>query len=246
MIYVGTSGWVYDDWKGRFYPKGMRDEERFPFYAARYPTVEINYSFYRLPSEDAFKHWRAQAPPGFLFAVKASRYITHIKRLRDPKDSVDLFWARARLLGDRLGPVLFQLPPRFPADPPRLQTLLETLPKKMKPALEFRDLSWERDDVFDILDRHKAAFVYADRPRARVPDVVTGGWSYIRFHQGSTVGPGYPRAKLARWADRIATIKAQDVYIYFNNDTGGAAVRDAATLTDMLAERGLQVAIPSR
>src|SRR5207248_9955965 len=152
MITIGTSGWVYPHWKGLFCPRALKEKDWFAYYAARFPTVEINNSFYRLPSEKTFRSWRAQAPPGFIYAVKASRYITHLKRLKDPKDPVELFWSRARLLGEPLGPGLFQLPSRFPADPRRLQPFLATLPKPMKAAFEFRDLSWETEVVFGLLD----------------------------------------------------------------------------------------------
>ena len=242
MIWIGTSGWVYPHWKGRFYPGDLRQKDWFGYYAARYPTVEINNSFYRLPSEDAFRAWRAHAPRDFVYAVKASRYITHLKRLKDPKEPVDLFWSRARLLGSTLGPVLFQLPPRFPVDVARLRDFLAVMPKEIKPAFEFRDLSWETEETFRLLDRHGAAFVYADRPRARLPDVVTGGWAYIRFHQGALTHPGYPRRKLEAWADRIAGLTAKDTYIYFNNDTLGAAIDDANTMTALLSDRGVEVA----
>jgi len=133
--------------------------------------------------------------------------------------------------------VLFQLPPRFPADPVRLAAFLEKLPKEMKAAFEFRDLSWETDEVFGLLDEAGAAFVYADRPGARIPDVVTGGWAYIRFHQGATLHPGYPTRKLERWAERIAGLDARDIYVYFNNDTLGAAIEDAEKLREMLDAR---------
>jgi uncharacterized protein YecE (DUF72 family) len=242
MITVGTSGWVYPHWKDRFYPKDLPSKAWFAYYAERFPTVEINNSFYRLLSEQAFRNWRAQAPPDFVYAVKASRYITHLKRLKDPKEPVDLFWSRAKLLDDKLGPVLFQLPPRFPADPDRLRTVLKVLPREMRAAFEFRDPSWETDEVFGLLDKANAAFVLADRPRARIPDVVTGGWSYIRFHQGTQTHPDYPQRKLKRWADRIAQMDARDVFIYFNNDTLGAAIGDALTLTEMLEARSLEVA----
>jgi uncharacterized protein YecE (DUF72 family) len=242
MITIGTSGWVYPHWKGRFYPKDLPSREWFAYYAARFPTVEINNSFYRLPSEQTFRNWRAQAPTEFVYAVKTSRYITHLKRLKNPKEPVDLFWSRARLLGDRLGPVLFQLPPRFPAAPERLRAVLDVLPREMRAAFEFRDPSWETSEIFGLLDKANAAFVLADRPRARIPDVVTGGWGYIRFHQGAQTHPGYPRRKLERWADRIAQMDARDIFIYFNNDTLGAAIGDALKLTQMLEARGLEVA----
>jgi uncharacterized protein YecE (DUF72 family) len=245
MIYVGTSGWVYDDWKGRFYPTDLKDPERLPFFSAHFPTVEINNSFYRLPTEVMFDSWRARSAPGFLFAVKASRFITHIKRLLDPKDPLELFWTRAKRLREKLGPVLFQLPPRFRMDVDRLAAFVENLPQDMRPAFEFRDATWNDDKVHDLLDRAGAALVMADRPRARVPDIVTGGWAYIRFHQGGITHPGYTRSKLARWADRIAAMPAKDVYVYFNNDTQGAAIRDAMTLTELLGARAVAIASPA-
>src|SRR5437764_11172520 len=159
MITIGTSGWVYPHWKGLFYPRDLPSKEWFAYYAARFPTVEINNSFYRLPFEQTFRNWRAQAPPGFCYAVKASRYITHLKRLKDPKEPVHLFWSRAKLLGGRLGPVLFQLPPRFPADPARLEALLRALPIDMRAAFEFRDPSWGTGEVLGLLDKNGAAFV---------------------------------------------------------------------------------------
>ena len=242
MIYIGTSGWQYDDWRGRFYPKNLSKSEWLPFFAARFPTVEVNNTFYRLPGEAAFVRWREVSPPGFTITVKASRYLTHIRRLRDARDPLRLFWTRARRLGRKLGPVLFQLPPRFPADPQRLASFCRLLPAGMRAAFEFRDLSWETEETYDILRGVGAAFVMADWPGARVPDVVTGGWSYIRFHKGTKLMPAYPRTKLRRWADRIAGLSADDVYIYFNNDTGAAALRDAVTLSEMLVSRGCVLA----
>jgi uncharacterized protein YecE (DUF72 family) len=208
--------------------------------------VELNNSFYRLPSDAAFRSWRDRTPDGFVMAVKASRYLTHLRRLREPKDPVELFWSRASNLGPRLGPVLIQLPPRFGVDLERLRGLLAVLPHAMRPAFEFRDPSWMVKQVYELLDASGAALVAADRPGARVPDVVTGGWSYVRFHQGRPSVPGYRRDKLRRWADRIAGLLATDVFVYFNNDPGGAAVRDAEALTGMLERRGCRVARPAQ
>jgi len=243
MILVGTSGWQYRDWKERFYPQGLPQREWLHFFSERFPTVEVNNSFYRLPAEESFLRWREASATGFVVAVKASRYITHIRRLREPADSVRLFWSRARGLGSKLGPVLFQLPPRFGADMELLRGFLRTLPQGMRPAFEFRDDSWQTGEVHEALDRAGAALVLADRPGWRVPEIVTGGWSYIRFHQGRSLAPGYTRDKLRRWTGRIASLrtKANDVYVYFNNDTGGAAVRDAATLIELLEDAGLDV-----
>lgn len=244
MIRVGTSGWQYRDWRGRFYPEKLAQREWLAYFSARFPTVEVNNSFYRLPKEEIFERWGRESAPGFVVTVKASRYITHIRRLREAQDSVELFWSRARRVGPKLGPVLFQLPPRFGVDLPLLEGFLGTLPADMRAAFEFRDASWERDDVHAALDRAGAAWVIPDRPRWRVPTVVTGGWSYLRFHQGGQ-GPfrsAYSRDKLRRWADRIAGLGTDDVFVYFNNDPGAAAVRDARTMMDLLEARGLPVA----
>jgi uncharacterized protein YecE (DUF72 family) len=242
MIYVGTSGWQYRDWRGPFYPEKLPQRSWLQHYATRFPVVEVNNSFYMLPKEETFDRWRQSTPDGFGFVVKASRYITHIRRLRDPKDPVDLFWSRARRLGPKLGPVLFQLPPNFPADEPLLEDFLHVLPKQGQAAVEFRDPSWETDRVYAILDRARAALVLPDRPGARIDPVVTGGWSYVRFHKGRATHPAYTRGKLRRWADRIAAMDARDVWCFFNNDAWAAAPADAETLMELLGDRGLNVA----
>ncbi len=234
MIRVGTSGWQYDDWRGRFYPEDLPKRRWLGHFAARFPTVEVNNSFYRLPSTETFARWREETPEAFVMAVKASRFITHIRRLRDCREPVTLLWSRARELGSRLGPVLFQLPPHFGADVGLLQRFLRVLPQGMRAAFEFRDPSWETEEVHHALDRAGAALVLADRPGARVEGVVTGGWSYVRFHQGRWTAPDYTREKLRRWAARIDALPADEVFVYFNNDTGGAAVRDAMTLSALL------------
>ncbi len=242
MIHVGTSGWQYRHWRGRFYPERLPQAAWLEHYATAFATVELNNSFYRLPSQAAFDAWRERTPDGFVFAVKASRYITHIRRLREPLEPVELFWSRAERLGPKLGPVLFQLPPRFGVDLGRLGALLDVLPNDMRAAFEFRDSSWMVKQVYELLDRAGAALVLADRPGARVPDVVTGGWSYVRFHQGQATRPDYAKEKLRRWAGRLATMPARDVFAYFNNDQGGAAVRDALALRRMLERLGAPVA----
>jgi uncharacterized protein YecE (DUF72 family) len=195
-----------------------------------------------LPSEHAFREWRRRTPPGFVVSVKASRYITHIRRLREPRDPVRLLWGRARLLGDRLGPILFQLPPSLPMDEALLSQLLRVLPKTMRAAFEFRHPTWRARTVTSLLEDAGAALVTADRPGTRIDATVTGGWAYVRMHQGRELDPGYTRDKLRRWAVRIADLPAGEVYVYFNNDTGGAAVRDARTLTELLVQRGADVA----
>jgi uncharacterized protein YecE (DUF72 family) len=237
MIRIGTSGWQYPHWRGGFYPMGLPQRAWLAHYAAEFDTVEVNNSFYQLPKEATFARWRDEVPAGFDFAVKASRYITHIRRLRECAEPVELFWSRATRLADKLGPTLFQLPPNLRADPALLTDFLKVLPNGMRSAFEFRDDSWRTDEVLELLDRAGAAWVMADRPGWRVPQIVTGGWSYLRFHQGRPHHPGYARSKLRAWADRIAELPTRDVWIYFNNDGLGAAPVDARTLRELLAER---------
>jgi uncharacterized protein YecE (DUF72 family) len=214
------------------YPDGIPQRLWLRRYGEVFTTVEVNSSFYRLPERETFARWREQTPEGFVFAVKASRYITHVRRLRDPAAAIDRFWERAGGLGDRLGPVLFQLPPRFPVDAGRLQELLGVLPGRA--AFEFRDDSWLRDEVFSLLDEAGCALVWPDRPGWRPELPMTGGWAYVRFHQGRRGTPGYTRAKLRRWAGRIRGLETHETFLYFNNDTGGAAVRDALAMRELL------------
>jgi uncharacterized protein YecE (DUF72 family) len=235
-VHVGTSGWQYADWRGTFYPRDVPQRRWLEYFASHFRTVELNNSFYRLPERASFERWREQTPDGFIVAVKASRFITHLKRLREPGEPVELLWERATGLGERLGPVLFQLPPRFPAEAERLRRLLTALPRGMRPAVEFRDPSWHTDEVFGLLDDAGAALVWPDRPGLRHTLPVTGGWLYVRFHQGTETGPGYRREKLRRWASRIAAAEADEAFIYFNNDPTGAAIRDARTMIELLDE----------
>lgn len=242
--FVGTSGWQYASWKGRFYPTGLPQRRWLEHYATRFPVVEVNNTFYMLPKEATFDRWRQESPDVFVFVVKASRYITHIRRMRGAKDSVDLFWSRASRLGSKLGPVLLQFPPNLTADVGLLRDFLPLLPKEMRAAFEFRDGSWWRDDVFEALDEAGAAWVLADRPGAKVPLIVTGGWSYVRFHQGRRTHPAYSSSKLSAWADRIAGLDAKEVWAFFNNDPLGAAPKDAERLLGLLERREVDVAAP--
>jgi uncharacterized protein YecE (DUF72 family) len=245
VIYVGTSGWQYASWRnGAFYPKGTPQREWLHYYARRFATVEVNNSFYRLPEAETFDHWRESSPTGFRFVVKASRYITHVRRLRDCREPLELFWRRASRLKEKLGPVLIQLPPNFRVDLSRLEAFLRVLPPGMRAAFEFREGSWRNEDVLALLDGAGAAWVLADRPGWRVPVIITGGWAYIRFHQGQPRRPSYTRQKLRRWAERIEGLEARDTYVFFNNDEEAAAPADAATLIDLLEKRGAPVATP--
>lgn len=243
-IIVGTSGWQYADWKGRFYPRDLPQRAWLEHFSQRFPAVEVNNTFYMLPKEETFRGWHRRSAEGFVFAVKASRYITHVRRLRDCREPLGLLWSRCRLLGDKLGPVLFQLPPNLQAEPERLRRFLELLPKSIRAAFEFRHSSWETDEVHDALDRAGCALVLADRPGARVREVVTGGWSYVRFHQGRATGPAYAQDKLRRWATRLAAAPSRETWVFFNNDQRGAAVADAVSLSGLLRARGVPVRGP--
>jgi uncharacterized protein YecE (DUF72 family) len=245
MILVGTSGWQYDDWRGRLYPRDLSKRKWLEHFSRIFPVVEVNNTFYNLPKPETFSRWREESDDGFLFVIKASRYITHIRRLRDCREPVSLLWSGCRRLGGKRGPVLFQLPPTLRADVELLRAFLRTLPRSMRAAFEFRHPSWATEEVHEALDAAGAALVLADRPGARVPDVVTGGWTYLRFHQGRPGAPGYPRSKLRRFADRLARSEAGRAYVFFNNDQRGAAVDDAVTLTELLRKRAVTVRGPA-
>ncbi|HET6583523.1 MAG TPA: DUF72 domain-containing protein [Nannocystaceae bacterium] len=227
---VGTSGWVYDDWPGRFYPEKLPREQWFAHYASEFDTVEVNNSFYRLPQARTFAAWAEQAPPGFTFAVKFSRFGSHLKRLRDPEGTIGLFLARAEQLGDSFGPILVQLPPRWGVNVERLQDFLQVAPKTHRWAVEVRDDSWLCDPVYRVLERHGAALVIHDLV-PRHPRVVTADWTYLRFH-GIDYGGHYSDRSLRTAAKRIADWRSSglDVFAYFNNDKLACGVRDAAVL----------------
>jgi uncharacterized protein YecE (DUF72 family) len=224
---IGTSGWVYRDWREHVYPRGLPQRAWLHHLSRRFSTIEINASFYRLPAPDTFERWAAEVPADFVFSVKMSRYLTHLRRFRDPGEPLRRFWEGARRLGPALGPVLFQQPPTFECDMGALRALLDALPDGMRAAFEFRHESWHRDNVLAALDSAGAAWVIAHRPHARPPLEVTGGWSYVRFHRGTLLGPAYPSPTLRRWSKKLSNLAARQVFVYFNNDPGGAAVRDA-------------------
>jgi uncharacterized protein YecE (DUF72 family) len=242
MFFVGTSGWHYRDWSERFYPQELEPSGWLRYHSRRFVTVELNNSFYRLPERSTFAHWRNEVPSDFVMAVKASRYLTHTRRLIEPEEPVARLWSAAQGLGTNLGPVLFQLPPSLQLEFDRLRSLLEVLPTAMQAAFEFRHASWFIPEVFELLDSVGAALVWPDTPGRRFSLPLTGGWAYIRFHRGSRVSAGYRRSKLTTWAKRLADMPASDAFIYFNNDQGGAAVRDAQVLCHLLERRGASVA----
>ncbi|HEX9991026.1 MAG TPA: DUF72 domain-containing protein [Chloroflexia bacterium] len=242
MIWIGTSGWVYKHWIGRFYPPELKQKDWLAFYAARFPTVEINRSFYRLPSYENFQAWAWQAGfhHGFLFAVKASRYLTHMKRLYGPEEPIGRLMGAASGLGPHLGPFLYQLPPRWSADPTRLSYFISRLPREHRAAFEFRDHSWYQPDIYRILDEAGYPIVRAIggyHTPMDVPDV--GSFRYLRVH-GGQYGIGLTDGELGYWADRLAGYASQgiDAFIYFNNDPDGHAIYDAYRLRDMLQHTG--------
>jgi uncharacterized protein YecE (DUF72 family) len=236
---VGTSGWQYRDWRGPFYPRELPNDVWLPHYASTFSTTEVNNTFYRLPPRDTFVRWADRTPDDFLMAVKASRYLTHTLRLREPQEPVDRLLHAASGLGHKLGPVLVQLPPTFAVDLERLAGLIEAVQGRVRIAVEFRHPSWHTPAVHAILRDANAAVVLADRPGAHVEPVVTADWTYVRFHQGTERAAGYRRSKLRRWAQRLAALPVDEAFVYFNNDPGGAAPRDAAAFHEMLESRGL-------
>ncbi len=237
VYHIGTSGWHYDDWRQRFYPPKLPRADWLGFYAERFDTVELNNSFYRLPSEKAFGNWRDSTPAGFCFAVKASRYITHVKRLKDAEEPVEKFMERAEILGDKLGPMLYQLPPNMHRDDERLEGFLKILPGKIKSVVEFRHDSWLKEEVFDILRGYGAGLCVFDMPLLRCPLAATAGFAYIRFHgsEGLYSSSYYSDEEMAEWAGRLAALAVNDMYIYFNNDVSGYALDNAGTIRRLLA-----------
>ena len=182
QYFIGTSGWHYDDWRKRFYPKELPKAKWLDFYAHHFPTVELNNSFYRLPSEAAFANWYDSSPPDFTFAVKVSRYISHIKRLKDCRDAIDNFVKKASILGEKLGPLLYQLPPGFHRHDEILASFLQNLPKGLRHVIEFRHQSWLVEEVFGILRQYHAGLCVFDMPSLTSPLLATADFAYIRFH----------------------------------------------------------------
>ena len=235
-VRIGTSGWAYKDWNGPFYPDEVKAKDRLSYISRRFPTLEINASFYRMPTDKAVAGWREQTPDDFLFAWKASRYITHNKKLNDPADSLAYMFERIEGLGDKIGPVLFQLPPNLHRNDERLATFLKALPKKGRFAFEFRHPSWYDPAILDRLLDHGAAFCISDHHDAPAPFEVTADFVYLRGH-----GPGgryhgrYGEAALEDWAAHIRRWrKNHDVFVYFDNDIKSAAPADAQQLIDIL------------
>lgn len=240
QLQVGTSGWSYPHWRERFYPKESKAADWLPYYAKHFSTVELNNSFYRLPSKDQFKEWAARLPDGFIVTVKVSRYITHIKRLRNARQYLDTLLERAEGLGEHLGPLLFQTPPRLRADLERLEELVKTLPEGHRFAFEFRHESWFNEEVYELLKSGGAALCIASSPNYPSKRMVTAPFSFFRFHGGTELHSSeYGEAELSGWADEIGDHldRGVDVYAYFNNDANAYAVGNAQRLRELVDER---------
>ncbi len=236
-VRIGCSGWQYRHWRGNFYPAGLPANRWLEFYSRRFDTVEINNTFYRLPEAPTFADWKRRVPSRFQFAVKASRFLTHMKKLKDPDDPLDRFFSRARALGGRLGPVLYQLPPRWPVNIERLDAFLRALPKRRRHAVEFRDPSWYSDAALALLERHRVALCLHDMAGSASGRLTVGPFVYVHFHGTTRYGGGYGTAALEDWALWLAgrARAGAPVFAYFNNDLGGHAPRDALRLREMLA-----------
>jgi len=235
--YIGTSGWHYEHWRGRFYPEQLPKAKWLGFYADHFTTVEVNNSFYRLPSENTFANWYGNSPDNFTFAVKVSRYVTHIKRLKNAEEAVGKFISRAKLLKEKLGPLLYQLPPNMHRNDEVLESFMSSLPQGFKHVFEFRHQSWFEDRVLETLHKYNVGFCIFDMPHLDCPLVATADFAYIRFH-GSTelYSSCYSDEELAHWAKKLKDLATnlKEVYIYFNNDAGAFAVKNAMTLGNYL------------
>jgi uncharacterized protein YecE (DUF72 family) len=239
-IHIGTSGWHYKHWVGTFYPPKLPPSRMFAFYQQYFDTVELNNSFYRLPTVEAFRAWRDAAPKKFCFAVKGSRFLTHNKKLKEPEQALQNLLPRAELLGEKLGPILFQLPPKWKVNVERLEQFLQALPKHIRYAFEFREPSWNRDEVYAVLRRHNAAYCIYELAGFQTPILLTADFTYIRLH-----GPGgkyqgcYAEENLRQWADRIAEWRRdlRGIYVYFDNDDSGFAPRNALELKQLIERK---------
>lgn len=242
-IRIGTSGFIYEHWRHRFYPPSARGSE-LELYARSFDTVELNVTFYRMPAGATFRSWAGRVPDDFLFAVKASRFLTHIRRLSEPRASVDLMVERARELGAHLGPILVQLPPDLVADLPALEATLDAFPPDLRVAVEFRHPTWFTDRVRDLMAERNVALCWADRRGRIAPLWRTADWAYLRFHEGhGSPRSCYKPAELEAWAERLQAGWADmsDGFVYFNNDGHGCALRDAQVFGNELQRRGLDV-----
>jgi uncharacterized protein YecE (DUF72 family) len=238
-IRIGCSGWVYKHWRGLFYPGGLPQTRWFERYAEEFDTVEINNSFYLLPKPTTFEKWRKQAPPGFCYAVKANRYLTQAKKLLDCEEPMERMMAAVRHLGDRLGPILYQMPPSFGLNLDRLEAFLKLVPNDVTNIFEFRNKGWYVPETFALLDRYGAGFCVHDMRGSATERVAVGRAAYVRFHGGVGQYWGrYSDEKLMGWAQWLVDQArgGRTAWAYFNNDIHGHAIDDAQTLKSMVGQ----------
>ena len=237
-FYVGTSGWQYSGWQGKLYPRELAKTRWLNYYAGQFNTVEIDSTFYRLPGDAAVEQWYTDTPPGFCITLKASRYVTHVKRPHEAGEATGEFLKRANILKEKLGVVRFQLPPNMRRDEARLDSFLSSFPEDIKFAMEFRDKSWFTADVWDILHKYRVAFCIMDMPGLSMPVIATTTFAYMRFH-GSLLlyATRYTKASLRKWADRLKQLQGiKQAYVYFNNDFSGFAVENARVIQELLLQ----------
>jgi len=248
-VLIGTSGWVYPHWQPDFYPENLSQKKWLEYYSQNFEIVEVNSSFYHQVLPKTYQNWAQNVPENFIFALKGSRFITHIKRLKDPDEPLKNFFEGARFLEDKLGPILFQLPPRMKADVGRLESFLSTANRLrftavvgsqksvVRQAFEFRDQSWFCKEVYKTLEKYNVGLVIADSGgNWPMEEVVTANFVYLRFHGKDLYSSNYPRKELEKWAKKIKMwrLKGLDIYAYFNNDSLGYAVKNARTLAQMI------------
>ena len=238
-IYIGTSGWSYKHWRGTFYPQEIKVKNHFSYYLQHFNTVEINNSFYRLPSEETFLNWKKIVPDDFTYVIKANRFITHIKKLHDPAVTLAPFMGHVKLLGKKLGPVLFQLPPFMKSNTVLLEAFLEELPKKFRYVFEFRNPDWYKPEIYDLLKKHNCAFCIYELAGHISPSQITADFVYLRLHgPGNKYQGSYSDETLQSWADEcLKWSETKDVFVYFDNDQNGYAAFNALKLRELTAQK---------
>lgn len=236
-ILIGCSGYYYKDWREKFYPKNLPQKEWLPYYARFFNTVEINNTFYKFPEASMFERWKEITPEDFRFTLKGSRYITHMKKLKSVEESLDRFYDVSSVLENKLASILWQLPPNLKRNDERLEKFCRQLSKSVPQIIEFRNMSWFDDEVFDILQKYNVAYCIISAP-GDLPESlnITAPWTYIRFHgKEHWYNYKYSKEELQQWADKVSDMDAEQVMIYFNNDYNANAVTNGQELMDMLS-----------
>lgn len=238
-IYIGTSGWSYKHWRGTFYPEKIKIKDHFPYYIQHFNTVEINNTFYGIPAEETFINWKEKVPDDFLYVIKANRAITHLKKLHDPLETVLPFLDRIQLLGKKLGPVLFQLPPFMKSNNALLDAFLRTLPNNYRYVFEFRNPDWYQEEIFELLKKYNCAFCIYELAGHLSPLEITADFVYLRLHgPGNKYQGSYPEETLQDWANQcLKWLDSKDVFVYFDNDEKGYAVFNALRLQELVREK---------